>query len=680
MEGQIYNGSTKTGSATITREYQVIPKCCGASFGSNGSGGVDVTSPSATNPSLGSDSRYCGVDFGMLTGINGGKMWTYYSNDNYTQRINGQVVKLNSMLGLVDQAGDPFSRANATINGRNVGCRVIPGPCSTSSDVYVSGSSDQSLYGNIPASPNANFTSQTDIAGTSASGVPIIPLTLTGGLPTIASKYAYTWTSGGRPAARLAASPQQFPSFTSKSGTPSTVIVMRSRNDTTPPRLELCEATYPSTCSATSWASISTSGTLSIADDFSSGNYSGTTSGSVNRWPGSWTETDPGSSTAPLWTTGLVTINSGALRITGNGSATTQAITRSINLHALQSPYLKFTYTRSTSPTSLIVEYSADNGTNYTNIATIAATTTSGSSQTFALPAAAQTPYTILRFRPGAALANAEWIAIDDVSITNSTGTAVSYDNWCEYSSTFPNITPNPYYVGGFHCIGPTLAFQNGGTFRVDSSGGGISWYYNDSNDTRGAGTNIVGTTPVIYMASGASLSHVNCSGQIPPTSTITPSNTCTTLIGDTVYAPVGQFDMFNIFGRDSSPGGSGSKSMQWIQIGSFSGAVTGKIAGAWFYMPWGALYLIADQCGGSGGSTVDFTDPDAWNFGGRLWMRLVVPCGTNYFRVPPSSAAELSALIGANPLNSSTRSFVNWSGIDWIARSVVSSRTNWSL
>jgi hypothetical protein len=76
----------------------------------------------------------------------------------------------------------------------------------------------------------------------------------------------------------------------------------------------------------------------------------------------------------------------------------------------------------------------------------------------------------------------------------------------------------------------------------------------------------------------------------------------------------------------------------------------------------------------------VDFTDPDAWNFGGRLWMRLVVPCGTNYFRVPPSSAAELSALIGANPLNSSTRSFVNWSGIDWIARSVVSSRTNWSL
>ena len=181
-------------------------------------------------------------------------------------------------------------------------------------------------------------------------------------------------------------------------------------------------------------------------------------------------------------------------------------------------------------------------------------------------------------------------------------------------------------------------------------------------------------------MANGASLSHVNCSGQIPPTSTITPSNTCTTLISDTVYAPVGQFDMFNIFGRDTSPGGSGSKSMQWIQIGSFTGAVTGKIAGAWFYMPWGALYLIADQCGGSGAASVDFTDPDAWNFGGRLWMRLVVPCGTNYFRVPPSSAAELSALIGANPLNSSTRSFVNWSGVDWIARSVVSSRTNWSL
>lgn len=46
---------------------------------------------------------------------------------------------------------------------------------------------DRTLYGAIPNTSNADFTSLTDIAGTSASGVAIMPLYLSTGLPTVAS-------------------------------------------------------------------------------------------------------------------------------------------------------------------------------------------------------------------------------------------------------------------------------------------------------------------------------------------------------------------------------------------------------------------------------------------------------------------------------------------------------------
>jgi hypothetical protein len=163
----------------------------------------------------------------------------------------------------------------------------------------------------------------------------------------------------------------------------------------------------------------------------------------------------------------------------------------------------------------------------------------------------------------------------------------------------------------------------------------------------------------------------------------VTPSDNCPTPIPDNVYSVVGEQDMFNIFGRDTSPGGTGSTSMQWIQIGSFANKnnAPGKIAGAWFYMPYGAIYLIADQCGGDGG-TVNFDDPDGWNFGGRLWMRYIIPCGTNYFRVPPSSSSNLEGLLGLSTIGTLTGdvTFVSWNSFDWVARAPVSSRLNSSL
>jgi hypothetical protein len=684
VEGRTYRNGVQVGSATVTKEYEVLAKCCGGSFGSNGSGGKKVS----TN-SLGSDSRYCGVDFGMIVGLNNGKMWSYFNNDRYTQRNeNNLVVDVRNLLGIVAADGDPFRRVNATVGGRNVGCRVIPGQCSTSSDVYTSsGTNDFDLYNNqLPGCTTCGNAS--DKAGTSASGIPIVPVFLASGLPSVDTRYGMllstytptpptnrTWAT--RPAARITGS--SYPSFTSIA---TTKLVLRTRNDTTPPRVEFCDATY-ATCNSTSWAEVSTAGTLTIGDDFTSNTYSGTTSGSVNRWPTIWVESEPTTAagttiaTTQTPTSGSVAITSGALRLTG-GSSATRSIERVINLHALQSPSLSFTYSRSslsgTKP--LIVEYSTDNGTNYTQLASLAATTTSASTRRFAIPAAVQTGYTRIRFRLGATFLATEWVAIDNVAITNSTGAAVSYDDWCQYSSTFPATS---LFTGGFHCLGPTLNFVAGGTLIVDSTGGSLSFYYNNANDTRGQSLN----TPVINMAGGGTLQHVNCNTTIPPTVAFAPNDNCQTPISESEYSAVGEQDMFNIFGRDTSPGGT-SNTMQWVRIGSFSTNTTtpGKIAGAWFYMPWGALYLVAEQCDGGTLPTGFYTNDNNWNFGGRLWMRYVIPCGANYFRIPPSSVTNLAALIGTSSLRSAAGDidFVGWTGVDWVARAAISTRSNWSL
>jgi len=706
VEGRVYRNSNQVGSATVTKEYEVIPKCCGGSFGSNGSGGKN-----ATGSSLGSDSRYCGVDFGMIVGINGGKFWSYYSNDKYTQRnADNQVVNLNNILGIVSANGDPFGRANATISRRNVGCRVIPGHCSTTSDVYVSGYTDRDLYRAIPNTTNGDFTSLTDIAGTSASGVAIVPLFLSTGLPTVASRYGMflstssptppanrIWAS--RPAARIGA--LNYPSFTAIA---TSKLVLRTRNDTStsPPRVEFCDATYTRDCLSTStvnsWAEVSTAGTLTIGDDFGSDSYSGRT-GNVNRWVSDWQETEPTTITGTEIATGSPTPTSGSvaiigtertLRLTG-GSSAPRSIERVINLHALHSPSLKFKYT-SYSPTSskpLIVEYSTDNGATYYELASLPASLASDTPKRIELIAPATPPnapnpqtggYTKIRFRLGDTFQSNEWVGIDDVEIVKSDGDILRYDDWCQYSSTFPTTSQ---FTGGFHCLGPSLSFSQGGTFIVDTSGGSLSWHYNDPSDTRGSGVNLP-ALPVIFMANGATLQHVNCSSVgIPPTGPVTPSDNCLTPIPDNVYSVVGEQDMFNIFGRDTSPGGTGSTSMQWIQIGSFANKnnAPGKIAGAWFYMPYGAIYLIADQCGGDGG-TVNFDDPDGWNFGGRLWMRYIIPCGTNYFRVPPSSSTNLAGLLGLSSIGTLTGdvTFVSWNSFDWVARAAISSRINSSL
>ncbi|MFM7733128.1 MAG: hypothetical protein ACKO6F_06645 [Cyanobium sp.] len=73
MEGRVVRDDNTIATNTISREYQVLAKCCGASFGSGGSGGPG----NAGNPqSLGADGRFCNANWGMVVGATGGSMWS----------------------------------------------------------------------------------------------------------------------------------------------------------------------------------------------------------------------------------------------------------------------------------------------------------------------------------------------------------------------------------------------------------------------------------------------------------------------------------------------------------------------------------------------------------------------------------------------------------------------------
>ena len=719
VESRVFRNGRQVGTATVTKEYQVLPKCCGASFGSNNTGGSSFTGTG----SLGSDSRYCGVDFGIMVGINGGKFWTKSPNDTYNtiDPSTGNQVQLKNILGVVTNASYKFERNLATADNNN-GCRVIPGPCSTTSDQYFPNpnANDYNLYYGqggysswYAASGTTNGGSQSDKDGRSASGVPIIPLFISSGLPTVASRFTYNynstpgggWTPGGRPAALFTTS-SPGPTFTSTGTTYK--LRLRTRNDTTTngtypsvPVVEMCaDSPYYASCTSSptnTWTQISlpggtATGTLTIGDDFSGNSFSGTTSSlactasnsaqcNVNRWPSIWVETDP-SGGAQATNAGNVTINglvgppnTLALRLSGPSTSTNTAVRRVVNLLALQSPRLRFTYRRSslTGTKPLVVEYSTNNGATYTQLQSLPATTTSDTTTTpVAIPAAAQTGYTILRFRLNATFASSEWIAIDNVAITNASGGAVSIDNWCEYSSSFP-VTQQ--FTGGFHCLGPLLNFVSGGDFNVDTSGGSLSFYYNSSSDIRS--TSLL--TALINMSNGAQLRHVNCpntspASTIPPIVKVTPTDNCTTGIPLTVYSAVGEYDMLNIFGRDSSPNLSTS-AMQWIRIGGISSSSTGKISGVFIYMPWGAFYFIADQCEDPTASTAS-----QFNFAGRVWVRNLIPCGSNWFVTPPSSTLNLAALGINSNISLGDVNFVGWTGTDWQASTSTATRINSSL
>jgi hypothetical protein len=280
-------------------------------------------------------------------------------------------------------------------------------------------------------------------------------------------------------------------------------------------------------------------------------------------------------------------------------------------------------------------------------------------------------------------------VEIKSYNTSTSATERPSYLNWCEYSSSFP-ITAN--FTGGFHCLGPAIDMRavsgtlSSNRFWLDTTDAAISFYYNRTEDTRGTSSIITtaGTTtgvggPLIVLSSGASLANVRCT-RINPTTTA-PTENCTTLIPENVFNPVGEYDRFNIFGRDTSPaptgctefGVAGKPCMQVIALGADSSTTStagrARIAGSWIYMPWGLVGFRVNGCGGLNNLAIsELNTDDSWNYGGRLWARSIYACGQNHFRVPPSSSASLSALIGS--ASSSDINYVGWTGQDWVARS----------
>ena len=271
------------------------------------------------------------------------------------------------------------------------------------------------------------------------------------------------------------------------------------------------------------------------------------------------------------------------------------------------------------------------------------------------------------------------------VPSSNSVGDA-TYLNWCEYSSSFPVTTG---FSGGFHCLGPSIDLRAlGNNLWIDTTDHSVSFYYNRATDSRG----ITAANPLINLVQGGTMSNVACPtgrGAGRPYLSVAPVENCKTLVPENEFNPVAEYDRFNIFGRDTSPGTgcidagrTNQPCNQVIIIGadsSASAANRSRIAGAWFYLPWGLVSFCVNGCGDLPGLTsAELAQDDSWNFGGRIWVRTILAGGQNHFRVPPSASSSLTQLVGV--ANSADVSYIGWEGIDWVARSPTAARKGFSL
>ncbi|MGB7564472.1 MAG: hypothetical protein WBM08_06930, partial [Prochlorococcaceae cyanobacterium] len=220
VQGRVVRNGVTLSTSTVTREFQLLPKCCGASFGSNGSGGSTFTSTTAgsgiisdgnsdvsttqRNSALGSDSRFCGLDFGVITGLGGGAHWSYYANDIYTTRnAAGTVTPLTNIIG--DTSGQ--TGANKTTFQRS-NCRLYPAPSSCPTTPFndpaswytsitgaalntVGTDGDITGYNNTPRATSAQQTANKN--GTMISSVPVIPAELN--LPPVTNFQFTTFTA-----------------------------------------------------------------------------------------------------------------------------------------------------------------------------------------------------------------------------------------------------------------------------------------------------------------------------------------------------------------------------------------------------------------------------------------------------------------------------------------------------
>jgi len=547
------------------------------------------------------------------------------------------------------------------------------------------------------------------------------------------------------------ANPGDYPQIRAQAADNPVNIWIRANNATdvdqvTPgPFLEYCNSKYLPGDSCTSvfsgsdvhgWAVISRPGPVTggIGDDFASNSLTGRTAGSTPRWTSIWqTSARTGGGGELLRQNGNVTFRRTSTTNwdnLGNATGTSQpapAIARAVNLYALQTPVLEFTFTRTgTNETNstflgrsaLKLDYSFANpittdqpvqtNSGWVQLATITAGGTvgpsngasgtcinSGGTYTCRIafpPAAYQASNRFSHFVKFRLKANVNYITssqttgnslrtvtIDNIAIRSSTANPSAppqYLNWCEYSPSFPATAS---FTGGFHCLGPTVDIRSvGNNLWLDTTDQSISFYYNRTTDTRG----ITAANPLINLFQGGTMSNVICS-RANPTSTV-PTANCRTLVPENVFNPVGEYDRFNVFGRDTTPantcidaGRTNQPCNQIVVIGADSDASStnrARIAGAWFYMPWGLVSFCVNGCGPIPSiSNAFLQQDDSWNFGGRLWVRTILAGGQNHFRVPPSASSSLTQLVGA--ANSSDVTYIGWEGVDWVARSPSAAR-----
>jgi len=665
VQGRVMRGGKAVATATVTREFQVLPKCCGASFGSN----------AATK--LGSDNRACGLEFGLITGINGGTHFSYLANDRFTT-VNkaNQVVNIANIIGILNNSQTTFDRANL---------RVSPNSASVN-DVSIGTPNDANWWLNINC---ALCGTASDKLGRSISGIPITPGTIA--LPTIGSEtttgnFYYTWSPNGWAAATIASTYEPPASaLTNTSSTTAAVtanafnpnplmqltssgsawrFTFRTNTPTTPtgvnrPRVEVCPL---ATCTNTSWENVSDD---RIADNFNSGDYSGN-SGNTNvtpataQWLGPWVEVDPVGASQDT-TQGKVQIaaatdfgtSSDALRL-GSLDGTTSSINsvtvqRGINLTGFNTsrPRLKFqarAYNFDATD-SVSIQASSNGGPPWDTIGTIS-TADANTARTYItdpIPSARVGANTHIRFVNTTALDAIETVTIDNLQLAPRGGV----NSFCEYTASSPQTT-----LPGFHCVGPIINLNNGGGVRMDTTGGPISFYYSQSNDTRGS----TFAAPLISVSDTATFQHFRCASL---------NNNCATLDSGPSSA-VGIPDRLNFFGRDN---GSLISGQQFITMAAGEG--TAKIARVWFYFPWGNLRLISEVCSTDADPASFATASNNWGINGRIWVSSFRPCGAFHLRIPPSASEGLSAAFsaGSNP------NFVQWTGVDWVARTVTSSR-----
>lgn len=671
VEGRVVRGGQVVSNSRFTQEFEVLPKCCGASLGSQNSGGAAY--PAGTAGSLGSDGRLCDLQYGIVTGFNDGWHWSFFANYRFTQRdaATGQVQNYSPILGVVTNQGDLFQRSN---------CRVRPASgCARTDDPADSDDGDDSAFATTIANgsatpgtppcrqsgPSSYYAGpQTDRDGTTASCVPIVPFAVANNFPPI-TDFLFPWTPGSGPAAIILAAAAQanktanvalWPRLSTDDGDAidadsESSLRLRTNNQAGAQRVEVClvdldEDTNLDDCADNTWLNV----TAGVAPDLTT--FCADSFG---------TPTGPACAGAAWAFSGTNTgVNSSRLRLAQNGRAVLPA-----NISGLTVPYLSFFARRTDNWETtdfLGIEASPDNGSTWYPFARIfrdnITTSTSGTGSRVNLALPFVSPNFRLRFSTSQLLNSGEEVYIDEVRIESGRTSIIPgvFDTafrgaWCEYSTTSP-ITND----AGFHCLGPTLDQWDAGKIFIDSSGGPLSFYYTEpqTTDLR-YGTNTTADPEdrqenFIYLSrSPAELAHVDC-GAI--------TNNCVTPVPETVFASVGEPDRLNFFGRDSGTAGN----EQNIRINTTFGS-NAKIAGVWFYLPRGRVELRV-----AGGAANDvpagfYTNDNGWSFSGRIWASQFKPFGAFHLRVPPSRVAG-AALGQANAAR-----YVPWNGIDWVAR-----------